>query len=287
MKTLNRTVLILFVLLSIKNARAQNGNYAPTNGLNTYYELHGEKTDKQPIVILHGAYATLSLWGDFLTKLSKDRQVIAMDFQGHGRTADIDRPITYENLADDVAALIEHLKLEKADVFGYSMGGGVALQLGIRHPQLINKMVVASASYKSEGMYPELTAMIGQMKPEYMEGTPFKRAYDSLSPNPENFPVLMKKLIALDESPQDWPAEKISKIPFPILFINGDADVVRPEHTVEMYRLKGGGPTPDFMSAPQSQLAILPGTTHVGVMERTDWLMAMVPLFLDAKPPSD
>ena len=278
---------MLTILTSVGIAKAQNRNYAQVNRLNMYYVSYGEISDKQPIILLHVAYATLCLWGDFLTELSKSRQVVALDFQAHGRTADIDRPITYENMADNVAGLLNHLKLEKVDVFGYSMGGAVALQLGIRYPQLINKMVVASASYKSEGVYPELTAMIGEMKPEYMEGTPFKNAYDTLSPNPDNFPVLMKKLITLNESPQNWEAEGIANIPCPIMFINGDADIVKPEHTVEMYRLKGGGPTPDFMSAPQSQLAILPGTTHIGVMERTDWLLAMVPSFLDTKSPSN
>ncbi|MEM9856932.1 MAG: alpha/beta hydrolase [Bacteroidota bacterium] len=287
MDALRKITLMFTILASVGIVQAQSGNYAQVKGLNMYYETHGEKSGKEPIVLLHGAYATLSLWGDFLTELSKSRQVIALDFQGHGRTADIDRPITYENMADDVAGLIKHLKLEKADVFGYSMGGGVALQLGIRHPRLINKMVVASASYESEGVYPELTSMIDQLKPEYMEGTPFKNAYDTLSPNPDNFPVLMKKLIALDKTPQKWAAEDIADIPCPLLFINGDADIVKPEHTVEMYRLKGGGPTPDFMSAPQSQLAILPGTTHIGVMERTDWLLAMIPGFLDTKSSSN
>ncbi|TRX59196.1 alpha/beta hydrolase [Fulvivirga sp. M361] len=286
MNSLRKIILLISILIS-GIAQAQKGNYAKVNGLNMYYEIHGEKTDTQPILLLHGAYATLSLWGNFITELSKSRQVIALDFQGHGRTPDIDRPITYEHLADDVFSLIKHLNLEKADVFGYSMGGAVALQLGIRHPQLINKMVAASASYRSEDVYPELSAMIGQMKPEYMEGTPFKAAYDSLSPDPGNFPVLMEKLIALDETPQNWAAEDIANIPFPILFINGDADIVKPEHTVEMYRLKDGGPTPDFMSASHSQLAILPGTTHIGVMERTDWLLAMIPAFLDTKSSSN
>jgi pimeloyl-ACP methyl ester carboxylesterase len=220
-----------------------------------------------------------------LDRLAEDRQVIALESQGHGRTADIERPITYEQMADDVAAAMEDLGFQQADVFGYSMGGGIALQLAIRHPARVRRMVVVSAGYETEGMYPELIPMFEQMTPETFAGSPFEAEYQRLAPNPENFPVLVEKLLELDTTPQNWPADDIAGIEAPTLVISGDADVIRPEHSVEIFRLLGGGPTPDFMGASEDQLAILPGASHLGVIEEVDLLAAIVPEFLDRESP--
>ncbi len=264
------------------------GNYAEVNGLNMYYEIHGTG---QPLVVLHGAYMTIDAMGEVVPQLAKSRQVIAVELQGHGRTADIeDRPITYEQMADDIAALLRHLAIEKADVFGYSMGGGVALQVAIRHPEAVRKLVVASASYTSDGMHPELLEMIPTITPEVFAGSPIEEAYLRTAPRPEDFPTLVAKLKQLDMEPFAWLPEDIRGIAAPTLLIIGDSDAIRLEHAVEMFRLLGGGVMGDMGGLPKSQLAVLPGTTHFvppgsGVLDRADWLVPMIGEFLEAPMP--
>jgi pimeloyl-ACP methyl ester carboxylesterase len=263
------------------------GNYAEVNGLNMYYEIHGTG---QPLVLLHGAYMTIDLMGEIVPALAGSRQVIAVELQGHGHTADIDRSLSYELMADDIAALIEHLALEKADLFGYSMGGGVALQVAIRHPEVVRKLVVASASYTSEGMHPGLLEMIPTLTPEAFAGSPIEEAYLRSAPNPDDFPTLVAKMKRLDMEPFAWPAEDIGGIAAPTLLIVGDSDAIRLEHAVELFGLLGGGVMGDLVGLPKSQLAVLPGTTHFvpagsGVLERANWLQSMIVPFLDAPVP--
>jgi pimeloyl-ACP methyl ester carboxylesterase len=233
---------------------------------------------------------TISAMGEIVPELAKTRQVIAVELQGHGHTADVDRPITYEQMADDVAALLGHLGIERADVFGYSMGGGVAVQVAVRHPGVARKLVVASVSYTSDGMHPELLEMIPTMTPEVFAGSPIEETYLQTAPNPEDFPTLVAKLKQLDMEPYAWPPEDIQGIEAPAFLIFGDSDAIRLEHAVEMFRLLGGGVMGDLVGLPKSQLAVLPATTHFvppgnGVLERTDWLLAMIPPFLDAPMP--
>ncbi len=263
------------------------GDYAEVNGLEMYYEVYGEG---RPLVVLHGAYMTVESMGPIVAGLAETRRVIAVEQQGHGRTADVDRPITYEGMADDMAALLRHLGIDEADVFGFSMGGGVALQLAIRHPGLVRRLVVASASYTSDGMQPELHAMVPSITPELFAGSPIEAAYLEVAPNPEDFPTLVEKLKRLDMTPFDWGAENLRGIEAPTMIVVGDADVIRLEHAVEMFRLLGGGAMGDLAGLPRSQLVVLPGTTHFippgsGVLDRAGWLLAMVPAFLDAPPP--
>ena len=263
------------------------GDYAEVNGLGMYYEIHG--TGK-PLVVLHGAYMTIETMGAIVPSLAETRQVIGVELQGHGHTADVDRPLSYEQMADDVAALVAHLSSEQADVFGYSMGGGVALQLAIRHPEVVRKLVVASASYTSDGMYPEVLAAIATITPELFEGSPIEEAYLRTAPNPEDFPNLITKMKRLDMEPYAWPPEDIEGISAPTLLIIGDSDGIRPEHTVELFRLLGGGVMGDLAGLPKSQLAVLPGTTHFvppgsAVLDRVDWLVTMIGAFLDAPMP--
>jgi pimeloyl-ACP methyl ester carboxylesterase len=263
------------------------GDYASVNGLEMYYEIHGTG---QPLVLLHGAYMTIETIGEIVASLAETRQVIAVELQGHGHTADIDRPITYEGMADDTAALLRHLGIEKADVFGYSMGGGVALQVAIRHPEVVRKLVVASASYTSDGMYPELLEMIPTITPEVFAGSPIEEAYLRTAPSPEDFPNLVAKLKQLDMEPFAWPPEDIQGIAAPTLLIIGDSDAIRLEHAVEMFRLLGGGVMGDLAGLPRSQLAVLPGTAHFvptgsGLLDRADWLLSMISGFLEAPMP--
>lgn len=263
-------------------SNAPQTGYAPVNGLSMYYEIHGTG---QPLVVLHGSFMTIELMGKLVPELARSRQVIAVEFQGHGHTADIDRPITYEHLADDTAAVMRHLGIGNADVYGYSLGGGVALQLAIRHPELVRKLVSVSASHTSDGLYPEVLAAIEQITPEVFDGTPWREAYDRTAPHPEAFPALVAKLTQLDKTPFAWPSEAVRAITAPTLIIIGDSDGTRPEHAVAMFRLRGGGVFGDVAGLPAAQLAVLPGTTHVGMLDRADWLLAMVPPFLDAPLP--
>jgi pimeloyl-ACP methyl ester carboxylesterase len=260
------------------NASTRSG-YAPVNGLRMYHEIHGEG---QPLVLLHGAYMTVELWGTILPTLAESRQVIAPEMQGHGRTADVDRPLTYEQMADDVAALLQHLGIGEADVFGYSMGAGVAVQVAIRHPDVVRRLVAASVAYNSAGMQPELLAMMETITPEAFAGSPWMEAYERVAPRPQDFATLVAKLKQLDTSPQDWPTEDIRSIQAPTLLVAGDSDAVRLEHAVEMFRLLGGGAMGDLHGLPRSRLAVLPATTHVGVLSRADWLVPMIAEFLDA-----
>ncbi len=268
------------------DAAPQTG-YAPVNGLEMYYEVHGTG---QPLVVLHGAYMTIDAMGEVVPALAETRQVIAVELQGHGRTADIDRPLSYELMADDIAALLRHLAIEQVDVFGYSMGGGVAFQIAIRHPEVVRKLVVASASYTSDGMHPELLEMIPTLTPEVFAGSPIEEAYLRTAPNPDDFPTLVAKLKRLDMEPFAWPPEDIRGIAAPTLLIIGDSDAIRLEHAVELFRLLGGGVMGDLAGLPKSQLAVLPGTTHFvppgsAVLDRADWLVSMIGGFLDAPMP--
>jgi pimeloyl-ACP methyl ester carboxylesterase len=262
------------------------GNYTDVNGLRMYYEIHGEG---RPLVLLHGAYMTAGDWGPILPGLAESRRVIVPELQAHGRTADVGRPLTYEGMADDVAALIGHLGIDEADVFGYSMGGGVALQLAIRHPSVVRRLVAASASYASEGMQPELHEMVPSITPEMFAGSPLEATYQEISPNPQDFPTLVEKLKTLDMTPFDWGADNVRGIESPTMIVVGDADVVTLEHAVGMFRLLGGGAMGDLAGLSGHRLAVLPGTTHFmppgsGVLDRAGWLLAMIPPFLDAPP---
>jgi pimeloyl-ACP methyl ester carboxylesterase len=252
-----------------------DAGYAPVNGLELYYETHGAG---EPLVVLPGAYMTVELMGDLVPALAKSRKVIAVEFQGHGHTADIDRPLSYESFADDTAALLEHLGIDRADVYGYSLGGGVALQLGLRHPSRVRKLVIASASYSSRGMYPEVLGGIENITPEMFDGTPWRDAYQRTAPDPAAFPILVEKLKQLDMTPFDWP---INELAAPAFILIGDSDGTRLEHAVDMFRRLGGGVFGDLApELPTSQLAILPGTSHVGMLERTEWISGMVTAFL-------
>jgi pimeloyl-ACP methyl ester carboxylesterase len=258
--------------------------YVPVNGLNMYYEIHGTG---QPLVLLHGAFSAIGTsFGHVLPGLARDRQVIAFELQGHGRTADIDRPLSQEGMAEDVAAALKELRIERADVFGYSTGGAVALRLAISHSDLVRKLVLASVTYTLDGVHSGLMEGLGEMKPEMMFGSPWHEEYMRIAPNPEDFGTLFAKKAQMDKEIQDLPAESIRGIKAPTLLIIGDSDLVRPEHAVEMFRLFGGGVFGDTPAGlPSSQLAVLPGTSHVTVVERADLLLAIIPPFLDAPMP--
>ena len=283
MKT-TRAVLILTVLLSATvSAQQPTTGYAPVNGLRMYYEIHGKG---DPVVLLHGSFMTITNnWPDAIALLSKSRKVIAVEMQGHGRTADIDRDFSYAHLADDIAALLDHLKIKRADVLGYSMGGGVALQVAIRHPEKVRKVVSISAVFRHDGWVKEAVEVFPQMNAAMFKGTPLETEYRKLSPTPDEFETFVKRVLQMDVVPYDFGAGNLKATKAPMFFIHGDADGVRLDHIAEMFRLKGDEIFGDMRPRSESRLAILPDTTHVTLMQKMDVIVPMVTDFLDAPPP--
>lgn len=277
-KTVILTATFTFLITTIF-AQPKTG-YAQVNGVKMYYEVHGAG---KPLVLLHGAFNTINMaFAELIPALSKTRQVIALELQGHGRTADIDRPFSFESMADDVAALLKHLKIDSADILGYSMGGGVAQQVAIRHPEVVRRLIIASSVYKYEGWSPETRAILPMLTPEMFESTPIKQEYDKLAPDPKHWKEFITKMKKFVTTGYDFGAEKIKAIKSPTLIITGDGDGVLPEHAVEMYRLRGGSYMVDFGPIHAAQLAILPGTSHISVMMQTGWVTSMLVPFLDA-----
>jgi pimeloyl-ACP methyl ester carboxylesterase len=257
--------------------------YAPINGLEMYYEIHGE--GGTPLLLLHGSMGSLEMFQPLLPALTRGRQVVAVDQQAHGRTADIDRPLRYEQLADDAATFLRNRGVRRADVFGFSMGSAAGWQLAIRHPELVRKLVGA-ISYNNEGIYPEVLAGLeSTFSPEAFVGSPIEADYRRIAPNPDDFPTMVPKVQDLTRSATAWPVETIRAITAPTMIIVGDADIVTPEHAVALFRLRGGGVPGDFVPMPPAQLAILPGTSHLMLIERTEWLGSMIPAFLDTPMP--
>jgi len=195
-------------------------------------------------------------------------------------------------MADDTAALLAHLGVGRADVLGYSMGGGIALQLAIRHPAVVRRLVVASASYTSDGMHSVALEAFPSITPELFAGSPIEEAYQRTAPHPGDFPRLVEKLTRLDTTAFAWPEAEIRRIAAPTMIVLGDSDGVRLEHAVELFKLLGGGVMGDLQGMPKSQLAVLPGTAHFvppghGLLDRADWLLDLIPPFLDEPMPED
>jgi pimeloyl-ACP methyl ester carboxylesterase len=264
------------------NAQDNPGNYASVNGLEMYYEIHGEG---EPLILIHGGLGGIAEFGQLLPLFAETRQVIAVELQGHGRTGDIDRPLSFELLAGDIAALIEHLGYENADVMGFSLGGGVALQTAIHHPEVVRKLVLVSTAYSTAGIHPEFRMGMSSMSAEaadMMLETPMYQFYASVAPNVENWSALVGKVGDMLRPDYDWAAD-VATITTPTLIIVGDSDMIPPSHADELFGLLGGGVAGDFAGMPDSQLAVLPGTTHFTILTRTDLLLPTISPFLDAQ----
>ena len=277
------TMFLTMVLSGIASAQQKpTTGYAPVNGLKMYYEIHGSG---EPVVLLHGAFMAISGdWNDWINELAKTRKVIAVELQGHGRTADIERDMTAENLADDVSAFLDHLKIPKADIIGYSLGAGVAMQCAIRHGEKVRKVVSISAPFRLDGWVKEGREALPNLTAEVFKGSPIEAEYKRLSPTPNEFPAFVKHVVAMASKPYDFGADKFKATKAPMFFIHGDADGVRFDHIAEMYRLKGGGNIHgDMHPRVESRLAILPDTTRVTLMNRMTTIVPMINAFLDAK----
>lgn len=262
-------------------AETARSGYAPVNGVNLYYEIHGEG---EPLILLHGGLGTIDmLFGDLLPRLAEYRQVIAVELQGHGHTADVDRPFSYELMSDDISALVRHFGAERMEIAGFSLGGGVALQTAIRHPEVVKRLVLISTPFKREGWYPEVLAGMSALSAEaaqMMLQTPMYQAYAAVAPNPESWKALVAKTGELLRQDYDWSAG-VATVMAPVLIVVGDSDSVRPAHAFEMFTLLGGGQFDGAMTGlPRARLAVLPGTTHMDILSKTDLLVPTIASFL-------
>jgi pimeloyl-ACP methyl ester carboxylesterase len=264
-------------------SNAAGAGAVSVNGLEMYYESRGVG---RPLVLLHGAMSTIETsFGAVIPHLAQTRRLIAVEQQGHGRTPDANRPLSYAQMARDTAMLIRKLNIETADFFGYSMGAGIALELTMQYPELVRRLIVASLAYSNDGFHPATAAQLMEIAPndDDLAGSIFHEWYVRVAPSPENWWTLVRKCNELDRQFQGWRPADIQAITAPTLIIVGDSDIVRPEHAVEIFRLVGGGVDGDSAGLPASQLAVLPATTHLTIVDRADWLVSMISGFLDAR----
>jgi pimeloyl-ACP methyl ester carboxylesterase len=246
---------------------ASAGNYAPVNGLELYYELHGTG---EPLVLLHGGMTTIDDFALVLPIFTQSRQVIAYERQGHGHTADIDRAMTLDAMCDDLDELLKHLNIEQADIFGYSMGGSIALAFAQRYPKRVRKLVVASAIFNSNGYYPGIMEGLSHATADQMPSI-MREMYEKVAPRPEDWSKLVEKSVTAAADFQGWTPEELREITASTLIIVGDHDIVRTEHAVELYRI-----------LPEANLAVLPDTDHVAVLfQHPELLASMITMFLD------
>jgi pimeloyl-ACP methyl ester carboxylesterase len=289
--TFKLLALTLFIVFSLSQSVVASSSppetgYVQVNGMKMYYEIHGTGTAEAiPIIVLHGSYMNIQTMGDIIPKLAKTHKVYAIEFQGHGRTNDINRPLTYPNLADDVAVFMDSMGMKKADIFGYSLGAVAGLQVAIRHPEKVNTLMFVSGAYDFEGWQPAFREFIPQMTVEMFVNMPFAAEYKKLSPNPDGFPELVRKLIQIEKEPLALEKE-VKNIKSPVLIIAGDADAATLEHNVSMFRLLGGGVMGDMgVPLPASRLVVLPATAHTAVITQTDLLLTFIESFLKGEIP--
>jgi pimeloyl-ACP methyl ester carboxylesterase len=273
-------VVIMFIA-STSNAqqmKPSESGYAPVNGIKVYYEVYGEG---RPIVLLHGAFMTIAgNWGELIPELSKTRKVIAIEFQGHGHTPFSNRKLSDTTFASDVLGVMDYLKIDSADVLGYSMGGSVAYEFAIQNPERLRKLVIISSTYKSTGWLPEVNEAFKAFKPEFFDNSPMKAAYDAVAPDTTKWTNFIEQMIAFARTPFDLGDSNISKIVAPVLIISGDNDGLDKIELMKTYKLLGGGVSADMAPMPKSQLAIIPSQGHVSLMMQTKTILSYVENFL-------
>jgi pimeloyl-ACP methyl ester carboxylesterase len=279
-----KPVLIIAVLFfTVFQSNGQQGKpadsgYASVNGIKVYYEVYGEG---RPIVLLHGAFYTIGMnWGQLIPELSKTRKVIAIELQGHGHTPYSDRKLDLATLASDVEGVMNHLKVDSADVVGYSMGGSVAYQLTIQSPKRVRKLVIISSTYKSSGWMPQINNAFKNMKPDFFANTPMKAAYDVVAPDKTKWTKFLEQMFAFAAVPFNMGDTNIAKITSPVLLISGDNDGLDKIELIKTYQLLGGAVIADFGPMPKSQLAIIPSQGHVSLMMQTTTILTYLNSFL-------
>ena len=276
---LTMTMLFLTALKSNgQQIKPVNSGYAPVNGIEVYYEVYGEG---KPLVLLHGAFYTIEMnWGQLIPELSKTRKVIAIEFQGHGHSPYSDRKLDIVTLARDVEGVMNYLKIDNADVAGYSMGGSVAYQFAVQSPKRLNRLVIISSTYKTDGWLPIASAGLKDFKPELFDNTPIKAAYDAVAPDKTKWPKFLKQMIDFAKVPFNCGDSNIAKITAPVFIISGDNDGTNKIELMKTYQLLGGGVAADLQPMPKSHLAIVPSQSHVSLMMQTKTISGYLDDFL-------
>jgi pimeloyl-ACP methyl ester carboxylesterase len=286
-KNLIAAMTIVTSMIATDNIQAQSSSkqgYAPVNGIKMYYEISGTG---EPLLLLHGGLGSTGMFDPVMPAISEGRQVIAVDLYGHGRTALTDRPMSYTDMGDDLAALLKHLGLKQVDVLGYSMGAIAGLRLAIQHPETVRRLALVSAGFARDGFYPDILAQQEQMNAgtaELLKPTPMYQSYTAIAPKPDDFPKLLEQVGQMMKKPYDWSAE-VSKLKMPVMLVYGDGDMIRPEHIVKFYELLGGGKKDagwNRENMPQNRLAILPNHTHYEMFMAPELVPTVRP-FLDGK----
>lgn len=285
-KTLNplRSILLVVMIFAATRSDGQqtkpsNSGYAPVNGIKVYYEVYGEG---KPIVLLHGAFMTIEAnWGQMIPELSKTRKVIAIEMQGHGHTPYADRKLSFSTLARDVEGVMDYLKVDSADVVGYSMGGAVAYEFAIQSPKRLRKLVIISGVYKSTGWMPAIAEAFKSWKPEFFTNSPLKVMYDATAPDKTKWTNFIEQMIAFARSPFDFGDANVAKITAPVLIISGDNDGMDKIELAKTYQLLGGGVPADMQPMPKSHLAIVPSQSHVTLMMQTTTILNYLNDFLN------
>ncbi|AYZ11551.1 alpha/beta hydrolase [Chryseobacterium arthrosphaerae] len=276
-------IAAVLILLTVSQMNAQkikpsDSGYAPVNGIKVYYEVYGEG---RPVILLHGAFMTIDTnWGELIPELSKNRKVIAVELQGHGHSPYSDRKLSHTTLASDVAGVMDHLKVESADVVGYSFGGAIAYQFAIQSPKRLKNLVIISATYKSSGWIPEINSVFKTMKPALFENSPMHTAYNAVAPDKTKWTKFLEQMIASAGTPYDMGDSNIAKITAPVLIIAGDNDGLDKTELAKTYKLLGGGIAADMAPMPKSQLAVVPGQSHVSLMMQTATILGYLNNFL-------
>ena len=285
LKTYNTFGLILLIAIMFigsssigQQIKPSNSGYAPVNGINVYYEVYGEG---RPLVLLHGAFYTIDMnWGQLIPELSKTRKVIAIEMQGHGHTPFSDRELSITTLANDVEKVMDYLKIDSADVAGYSMGGSVAYQFAVQSPKRLRKLVIISSTYKTSGWLPVVNSGFKNFKPEFFDNTPIKAAYDAVAPDKTKWRKFLEQMFTFIGEPFNVGDSNVAKIAAPVLIISGDNDGLDKVELMKTYQLFGGGVTADLQPMPASQLAIVPSQGHVSLMMQTATILNYLDSFL-------
>ena len=278
-----RAILLIAIIFTASSSMAQqikpsSNGYAPVNGIKVYYEVYGEG---RPLVLLHGAFYTIDMnWGQLIPELAKTRKVIAIEMQGHGHSPFSDRELSITTLAKDVEKLMDYLKIDSADVAGYSMGGSLAYQFAVQSPKRLKKLVIISSTYKTSGWLPIVNGAFKDFKPEYFDDSPLKTVYDAAAPDKTKWRKFLEKMFAFAQTPFNVGDSNIAKIAAPVLIISGDNDGTDKIELMKTYQLLGGGGTADLQPMPKSQLAIVPSQSHVSLMMETTTILNYLNSFL-------
>ena len=272
------TILFTAVQSNGQQLKPSSSGYAPVNGIKVYYEIYGEG---RPLVLLHGAFYTIEMnWAHLIPELAKTRKVIAVELQGHGHTPFSERKLDIATLASDVDGVMNYLKVDSADVAGFSMGGSIAYQLAVNSPKRVRKLVIISSTYKTGGWLPVVNGGFKDFKPEFFDNTPIKTAYDAVAPDKTKWRKFIEQMIVFAAVPFNVGDANIAKITAPVLIISGDNDGLDKVELMKTYQLLGGGVSADLAPMPKSQLAIVPSQGHVSLMMQTNTILGYLNGFL-------